>query len=120
MRELVMKDTPIRADWTRPREINSMVRIIDEVASTPPTIGYSMLYYEREMAGTPLTRSPAIDGIFPTPATIASGEYPLIYTGYAVTRKGGSAWADALAAWLASPEGQSVVEECGYVRAGGN
>ena len=60
--------------------------------------------------GLPYLKSPI------SAETIADGTYPLTRTFYAVTRKKDALpETEALAAWLAGPEGQALVGKAGYV-----
>ena len=98
---------------------NSMAGPFNQVTEDLNAIGYSVYYYEHYMALSPYTRMIAIDGVEPTVATIASGKYPLTANVYAAYRAGEPAGSPAmkLLDWLVSPEGQSVVQESGYVSA---
>ena len=69
------------------------------------------------MAGSPYTRTIAVDGVRPTAETIRSGAYP--YVAVVVVGIRADAPADSpprrLRDWLLSPEGQKIVAESGYV-----
>jgi phosphate transport system substrate-binding protein len=86
------------------------------------SLGYSILYYIREMAGQNKIKFLAIDGVAPTIETIASGEYPFKNDFYAVTVSNRSdldpekaANIEKLLLWILSEQGQSLVEKTGYV-----
>jgi phosphate transport system substrate-binding protein len=86
------------------------------------SLGYSFLYYIRDMAGEKKIKFLTIDGIAPTVETIASGEYPFINDFYAVTVSNRSDLdpekaenIERLLAWIQSKQGQSLVEKTGYV-----
>lgn len=87
------------------------------VTTDAKALGYSVYYYERFMAMSPYTRTISIDGIEPTPESLASGEYPLTTPLYAAWRADQPADAPGpkLLHWLVSDEGQSVIRESGYV-----
>ena len=117
---LVMHGQPLPEPPTnQAREIyvNSMGGPYNRITQEPLALGYSVYYYEHFMALSPYTRTLAIDGVEPTPATIASGQYPLSAPVYAAYREADSPDAPAmkLLAWLLSPEGQAVIRESGYV-----
>lgn len=80
-------------------------------------LAFSIYYYEKYMAGSPRTRTIAVDGIEPTYQTIRDRKYPFTSEVLVVNRKGlkPSDPAARLRQWLLSPEGQSVVRESGYV-----
>lgn len=82
-------------------------------------LAYSVYYYEHFMAASPFTQTIAIDGVEPTPESIASGHYPWVTPVYAAYRDGEppDSAGRKLLEWLLSPEGQAVVRESGYVPA---
>jgi phosphate transport system substrate-binding protein len=82
-------------------------------------LGYSVYYYEHFMALSPYTRNLAINGVEPTPATLANGTYPLTATVYAVLRKSDPATSAGrrLVTYLTSAEGKRLIQEAGYVPA---
>ena len=59
----------------------------------------------------------SVDGIMPSPDTIASGAYPYINPFYAVIRENEPADSPArkLFDWLTGAEGKRAVEDAGYV-----
>ncbi|MCL2710387.1 MAG: substrate-binding domain-containing protein [Planctomycetaceae bacterium] len=113
MRELVMKDMPVPANFKH-QLIGGMSGLFDVLEKDMEGIGYTILYYDRFMVCNPHTRVLKIDGIEPTPQKVADGTYPLLYECVAVTRKGGPERAQAIVEWLVSEEGQAVVRETGY------
>ena len=115
---LVMKGRDQRQDDGRPELISySMSGPFNQLTMDKNGIGYTVYYYEHFMAASPFTRTIAVDGVEPTPETIASGKYPYVVPIYAIRRAGEPA--DSAAArllnWLLSDEGQGVVKESGYV-----
>jgi phosphate transport system substrate-binding protein len=80
-------------------------------------LGYSLFYFEHFMAMSPYTRTIAIDGVEPTLASLASGQYRFAKPVYAAIRKTDTPQSAGrrLVAWLVSPEGQAVVRESGYL-----
>jgi phosphate transport system substrate-binding protein len=120
MRQMVMQDLPFVKD-----RLGNPDRLIvygmggPYVRLTTDKLGlaYSVYYYERYMAGSPNTRTIAVDGIEPSYETIRDRKYPFTAEVLVVTRKGlaPNSPAARLRQWLLSPEGQSVVRESGYV-----
>ena len=107
--------------------ISAMDGIIRQVASYRNyrnAIGFSFRYYATEMVASGDIRLLALDGVEPTKDTIRDGSYPIASDFYAVTaaRAGDErplsernpAAAEFLD-WVLSPEGQTLVEETGYV-----
>jgi len=105
---------------------NSMSDILTDVISVPHEkpgsygLGYSIYYYYHNMDmvyGTlHLLKLLAIDGVAPTDATIASGEYPLSNNTYLVVRKDAPADAPArrLAEFMLTQTGQLCVVQAGF------
>lgn len=118
--DLVMKDlTPMEAPIEQ--TIAGMGELIDSVAAytdSPDGLGYSYYYYTSEMWGNDHVKLLKVNGVEPNPQTISSGEYPLKTAYYAVIR--GDEPADSpvrkMISYLLSEEGQTMVEEAGYVR----
>ena len=88
------------------------------VRETVGGIGYTYHYYERFMAGFPEITTVAINGVTASPETITNGRYPLVTRVYLAHRVdlGAGSPAARLRDWIASPAGQRVVAESGYVR----
>ena len=114
MRELVMKNIRV-SDKFKHQLVGAMYGIFDELEKNIEGIGYSILYYERYMVRSPYTRTIRINGIEPTPQTVADGTYPLLYECVAVVRKDSPEKAKAVAKWLTGDEGAKVIRESGYV-----
>ena len=114
MRELVMKNTSVKEDL-RAQLVHSMEGLFDFIEKINHGIGYTILYFDRYMVCSPFTRTIRINGVEPTPETVADGSYPLIYECVAVVRKAGPDKAKAVAKWLTSEEGTRVIRESGYV-----
>ena len=122
MRSLVMKATPLAKPTGRYQSAPGLIgRLMSstflELTYNKDGIGYSVYYYERYMSGSPRTRVIAVDGVEPTPETIANRKYPFVSEVFVVTRADlpPAAPARRLRDWLLSPEGQAVVRESGYV-----
>ena len=88
-------------------------------------LGYSFLYYIRDMIAEDEIKFLSIEGIEPTATNIASGAYPFAHDVYAITVVRHDTEDDdegeriknteKLVKWILSPQGQSLVEKTGYV-----
>jgi phosphate transport system substrate-binding protein len=101
--------------------VAGMGELIDTVSAytdAPDGLGYSYYYYTSEMWGNDRVKLIEIDGTLPDPSTIASGAYPLRTAYYAVIRadEAENSPVRQMVSFLLSEEGQSLVEEAGYVR----
>ena len=122
MIDLVMGDVPLAE---APTELVTafMGELIDAVAAysnEPDAIGYSYYYYVNDMWGYNKTKLLAVDGVAPNDDTIADGSYRYRTAYYAVIRKNEPEGSTArkMVEWLLSDEGQQLVQDAGYVRAG--
>ena len=80
------------------------------------SIGFSFRYYMDGIVGNQAVKMLELNGVYPSEENIQNGSYPFIAEFYAVYR------ADSqneniplLINWLLSPDGQRLIEECGYV-----
>jgi len=117
--ELVMKD---KSPMEPPSEqiIAGMSGLIDAVAayeSAPDALGYSYYYFVVDMWGNDQVRLLKVDGVYPSPETIASKEYPVGTAYYAVMRSDEPKDSPArqVVNWLLSDAGQVMAKETGYV-----
>lgn len=115
MENLVMKDTemmdaPDLILWGMMGPINALS--YDELG-----IGYSVYFYEQFMAPNERIKLCGVEGVVPSKDTISSKEYEFTAEVYAVIREDTSKDDSAykLRDWLLSENGQSVIEESGYV-----
>lgn len=124
MLEKIMGDTPI---------IEAPENVYDEMygmymavayKNHNNAIGYSFLYYIRDMIAENKIKFLSIDGIEPTAANISNGYYPFAHDFYAITvmrqhmtdeEKARVQNTNRLIEWILSPQGQSLVEKTGYV-----
>ena len=95
----------------------SMIGPFNAIRHVKQGIGFTFFYYDRKMARVPETKLIAVNGVQPTPETIADGSYPLVTRVYAAIRADAPADADVrkVLAWIRSPAGQRTVAESGYV-----
>ena len=116
MRSLVMKDRKmIHAPelLTGTLMHSPFLAIGDDVHG----IGYSVYFYGEYMAPLSPVKSCAVNGVLPTSVNIRNRKYPLVTEVFVVVRRDLPPDHEALRLrdWLLTPEGQSVVEESGYV-----
>ena len=130
MDNLVLQGREIHPDLRR-FLVGGMFTMLDEVERFHPDGWLGPGPYEREpntfalgytVSGflnrqDTIIKALAIDGVFPSRETILSGEYPLITNYFAVIRADSPADSPArrIAHWLATPEGQVVVESAGLI-----
>jgi len=129
MENLVLQGREFHPDL-REFEIWGMATMVDVVERFHPWgLWYGLEEFEPNtfalgyMVGTflpwqgPVIKTLALDGVLPTRETVLSGEYPLVTNYFVVIR------ADSpddsperrIVNWLATPEGQEVVESAGLV-----
>ncbi len=113
-----MGDTPIMDPPTE--MVNDMMAgIIEEVAdykSKSNSMGFSFRYYVEGIIKNPDIKMLSVDGIAPTAENIKNGTYPIVTPIYAVTyEENENENVDKLLDWILSEEGQSIIEETGYV-----
>ena len=100
-----------------------MVKRVADYRNYGNSLGYSFLYYARDMVSEHNIKFLSIDGSPPTDANIASGAYPFANDFYAVTvlhdgeylnpeRSGNIA---GMLEWIMSEQGQYLVEATGYI-----
>jgi phosphate transport system substrate-binding protein len=115
MRRLVMRG---RAMVDLPQlVVPTMAAPFYAVSSDTLGIGYSVYYYEANMAPRERVRLVAVNGVLPDTASIRSKRYPFVSDVYAVIlgNQGADSNARWLWHWLLSLEGQAVVAASGYV-----
>ncbi len=118
--ELVMKDlTPMIPPMER--VVAEMGALIDAVAAynnVPDAIGYSYFYFVVDMWGNEKVKLLEVNGVYPNHETIRTGEYPIKTSYYAVIREDEpkDSKVRKMVEWILSEEGQSLVEEAGYVK----
>jgi len=99
--EKLMGNEPIKPDYTT-------------LFGSP--IGFSFRYYVTGMLGEGGVKIMTINGVAPTPETIADGSYPAAGGVYAIYRKGEkNKNVYKTVDFMLSPEGQKIVEQSGYI-----
>ncbi|MDR1564747.1 MAG: substrate-binding domain-containing protein [Oscillospiraceae bacterium] len=124
LEKLVMKGTKL-AEIPKGEIINEMGFLLQtlgnaeaDLGSNAGALGYSVYYYVKNMYANENVRLLDIDGVAPSNATIASGEYPLTNEIYAVIRadEPQDSPIRQLVSWLQGAEGKSLIEKAGYVK----
>ncbi|MCL1838237.1 MAG: substrate-binding domain-containing protein [Propionibacteriaceae bacterium] len=80
-----------------------------------PAIGYSYRYYATTMYANPDVKLLKVDQIEPSIANIQNQSYPFTGDFYAVTNGEPTGNTKLLIDWILSPQGQSLIEQTGYV-----
>ena len=87
------------------------------LAITGASIGFSFRYYMDGIVGNDSVKMLALNGVEPTAENIRDGSYPIIAEFYAIYRADNpNRNIPVLIDWILSEEGQSLVEDSGYVR----
>lgn len=81
-------------------------------------IGYSFRYFATGMRSDEGIKFLAVEGVPPSTENIRNGAYPFTVDVYAVTTKEPEGNTKHLMDWILSPEGQALIEQCGYVGIG--
>ena len=100
-----------------------MVNVVANYRNYRNSLGYSFLYYARDMVAEHNVKFLSIDATPPTDANIASGAYPFANDFYAITVRRGGEYLnperggniDSMLEWILSEQGQYLVEATGYV-----
>ncbi|MHB1314857.1 MAG: PstS family phosphate ABC transporter substrate-binding protein [Christensenellales bacterium] len=87
--------------------------------NTEGALGFSTYYYTGKILQNEGYKLLKVNGVAPSPETVASGEYPLCFTLYAVYDSGLSEGSNTvrLVNYLVSGEGKAYLESIGYVPA---
>lgn len=86
-------------------------------AITGGSIGFSFRYYMNGIVGNESVKMLSLNGVKPTAENIQNGTYPIITKFYAIYRADNkNENIPLLIDWLLSDEGQTLIEESGYVR----
>jgi phosphate transport system substrate-binding protein len=106
----VMGDTPLAGDDPSAHPSGDAGhRLYERVLRTPNSISYIPLGFEGE------AKVLAIDGVWPSAATIASGDYPIVYPLSLVTAGEPEGVVKAWLDFILSEEGQAIVTEARFV-----
>ena len=84
---------------------------------TGASIGFSFRYYMDGLVANDNVKMLALNGVYPSAENIWNGTYPIIAKFYAIYRADNTnPNIPVLIDWLLSDEGQTLIEESGYVR----
>jgi len=84
---------------------------------TGASIGFSFRYYMDGLVGNDNVKMLSLNGVYPSAENIQNGTYPIIAEFYAIYRADNdNPNIPVLIDWLLSEEGQTLIEESGYVR----
>lgn len=79
-------------------------------------IGFSFRYYVEGIVGNAGVKMLSVDGMYPNADNIRTGDYPIVSEFYAIYRADNeNENIKPLIEWLLSEEGQSIIEQSGYV-----
>ena len=96
--------------------MGEIIRSVASYRNYKNAIGFSFRYYVEGIIKNPDIKMISIDGIKPTAENIRNGKYPIVTPIYAVTyEENTNKNVDKLLRWILSDEGQSIIEETGYV-----
>ena len=109
---IVNADNPVNS-LTEQQE--GMIKVVAEYRNTNNAIGYTFRYYATQMNADKNIKLLAINGITPTAENIRNGKYAYIVDAFMVTRENTTSETQKLVEWFLTPQGQSLVEDVGYV-----
>ena len=114
MGEVEMMEAPSEM---RPGGMGDLIEAVATYDNAVNAIGYSYYYYAEGMYSRETTKYVAVNGVYPSNETVASGAYPFCTAYYAVLNKATPADAPArtLLDFMLSEKGQTIAEEAGYV-----
>jgi phosphate transport system substrate-binding protein len=117
MEAKVMNGQPMAAPL-KEETAAGMGDILSQVAdyrNAPGAIGYSFRWYATVMNAKAGLKLLSIDGVAPTAENIRNGSYPFTVDVHAVTAGTTNSNVPGLIDWVRSAEGQSLIEQVGYV-----
>ncbi len=87
------------------------------LAITGGSIGFSFRYYMDGIVENDSVKMLSVNGVYPSAENIQNKSYPIVAQFYAIYRADNdNKNIPLLIDWLLSDEGQTLIEECGYVR----
>lgn len=87
------------------------------LAITGASIGFSFRYYMDGIVENDSVKMLSLNGVYPSAENIQNGSYPVVAQFYAIYRADNeNENIKTLIDWILSDEGQTLIEECGYVR----
>lgn len=119
--EYFMGDVPLKEPLKAEFEI-SMVGVVSSVAgyqNKKNAIGYSFRYYATQMVlpdDSGHMKFLSLDGVYPSPESIADNSYPLTGQLYAVSlADNDNEYVEKLLEFMTSEQGRQIVRETGYI-----
>lgn len=101
------------------RQVSSSAAVVDGVARDPAAIGYVGLGYARDGAArvrvVPLVGGSTTTPSSPSPASVASGAYPLVRPLYLYLATQPTGAVARFVAYVRGPRGQGIVADAGFV-----
>ena len=92
-----------------------IIEVVSDYHNHKGAMGFSFYHYAEEIVANPNVRLLSVNGVAPSPETVASGEYPIKMPFYAVVRKGERTdEINRLLDWILGDEGQFLVAGSGY------
>ena len=118
--ESVMGDMPIIAPQPLPDKslvgTNSLLKQVSvRYKGVQPALGYSFRFFAETMYPNPDAKMLSVNGVAPTVENVRNGSYPFVMNFYAVTNGEPQGNVKRLIDWILSPQGQTLIEKCGYV-----
>lgn len=87
------------------------------LAITGASIGFSFRYYMDGIVENDSVKMLSLSGVYPSAENIQNRSYPVVAQFYAIYRADNdNENIQTLIDWILSDEGQTLIEECGYVR----
>ena len=87
------------------------------LAITGASIGFSFRYYMDSIVGNHAVKMLSVNGVYPSAENIQNRSYPIVTQFYAIYRADNeNGNIPILIDWLLSDEGQTLIEQTGYVR----
>jgi len=115
MGDTPLTDAPVEM---RPASMSGLMDVIAVNDNSRASIGYSVYAYAADMYGNgDEIKFIRVDGVAPSKASFASGEYPLLGRNFAVFRSDEPENSDVrrLVDWMLTEQGQSTIAQAGYV-----
>lgn len=115
-----MGDTPLMKPVTKeiPASMSGILDVVASYDNGKNAIGYSVYAYSDGMyENIAEIKYIKVNGVAPSPETLADGSYPLLGYNYAVfsAEEADDSDVRALVRWMQSDEGQQVIADAGYI-----
>jgi phosphate transport system substrate-binding protein len=115
--ESIMGDTAIVPASTEliGSEMEGIIERVSDYHNYHNAVGYSFLFFTREMVQSDQIKILSVDGVFPDMKTIENGRYPFTETFYAITMGEEKENTKKFIGWILSEQGQRLIKKTGYV-----